>query len=250
MKEWQKNISSGQETNAQWRNITMTEAKKNTSELLSVTGLSEELRLNNYTIAARDINIVLEKIGWQLKTNGWTITDKGLERNGKQATHSDSGRNYILWPKNILEDADFLNAIANYSTGEKKTADILNPERSGFREKYRESAHIRATDGHWVRSKAEKIIDNWLYINGIAHAYERRLPVEEVIYCDFYIPKGNIYLEYWGLEEKKQYARRKKAKQDIYQKYNLNLIELSESDVQKLDDILPQKLLKFGVTIT
>jgi len=29
------------------------------------------------------------------------------------------------------------------------------------------------------------------------------------------------------------------AKQDIYRKYNFNLIELNETDVQNLDDILP-----------
>jgi len=32
----------------------------------------------------------------------------------------------------------------------------------------------RTEDGHWVRSKAELIIDNWLYRGRIVHAYERR----------------------------------------------------------------------------
>ena len=36
-----------------------------------------------------------------------------------------------------------------------------------------------------VRSKAEQIIDNWLYHKGIVHAYERRVPIEEEVYCDF-----------------------------------------------------------------
>jgi hypothetical protein len=35
----------------------------------------------------------------------------------------------------------------------------------------------RSTDGHLVRSKAEVLIDNWLYMAGIVQAYERRLPI-------------------------------------------------------------------------
>ena len=43
-----------------------------------------------------------------------------------------------------------------------------------FREKF-EAKH-RATDGHFVRSKAEMLIDNWLYMAEIVHAYERKFP--------------------------------------------------------------------------
>jgi hypothetical protein len=48
-----------------------------------------------------------------------------------------------------------------------------------------------------VRSRAEVLIDNWLYMQGIVHAYERRLPIEEECYCDFYLPKG-VYIEFWA----------------------------------------------------
>ncbi|MBK8822152.1 MAG: hypothetical protein IPN58_05960 [Anaerolineales bacterium] len=65
---------------------------------------------------------------------------------------------------------------------------------SHFREKF--TPTHRATDGHWVRSKAEMLIDNWLYMSGVVHGYERQLPVEEELYCDFYIPEGKVYIEY------------------------------------------------------
>tara|TARA_R110000787_G_scaffold55239_2_gene127641 strand:- start:5078 stop:5230 length:153 start_codon:yes stop_codon:yes gene_type:complete len=32
------------------------------------------------------------------------------------------------------------------------------------------------------------LIDNWLYMAETVHAYERKLPIEEDVYCDFYIP--------------------------------------------------------------
>jgi len=114
-----------------------------------------------------------------------------------------------------------------------------------FREKFK--VEHRATDGHFVRSKAEMLIDNWLYMAEIIHAYERKLPIEEDVYCDFYIPTGKVYIEYWGYENDSKYLNRKKDKIDIYQKYGFNLIELNDQDVLNLDDILPRLLLKFGI---
>ena len=81
----------------------------------------------------------------------------------------------------------------------------------------------------------------------IVHAYERKLPVEEDVYCDFYLPVGKVYIEYWGLENDPKYQDRKKEKLKVYEKYGFNLIEIIDSDIQNLDDILPKKLLKFGI---
>lgn len=44
-------------------------------------------------------------------------------------------------------------------------------EEKSFREKF--PCNIRTDDGHKVRSKAEQVIDNWLYSKGIVHAYPR-----------------------------------------------------------------------------
>ena len=53
-------------------------------------------------------------------------------------------------------------------------------------------------DGHYVRSRAEVMVDNWLYTNGFAHAYERKLPIEQDVYSDFFIKDGNVYISDWG----------------------------------------------------
>ena len=98
-----------------------------------------------------------------------------------------------------------------------------------------------------VRSKAEMLIDNWLYMAEIVHAYERKLPIEEDVYCDFYIPTGKVYIEYWGYENDSKYLARKKKKIELYNKYGFNLIELQDKEVQNLDDVLPRLLLKYGV---
>ena len=57
------------------------------------------------------------------------------------------------------------------------TERVTAPDQKDFREKF--PAKYRATDGHLVRSRAEMLIDNWLYMSGIVHAVERKLPIEE-----------------------------------------------------------------------
>ena len=91
------------------------------------------------------------------------------------------------------------------------------------------------------------MIDNWLYMAEIVHAYERKLPIEENVFCDFYIPSGKVYIEYWGYDDDPKYLARKAKKLAVYEKYGFKLIELDDTDVQKLDDILPRLLLKYGV---
>jgi very-short-patch-repair endonuclease len=111
-----------------------------------------------------------------------------------------------------------------------------------FRKKY--PRKYRAHDGHYVRTKSEAIIDNWLYSHLIVHAYERKVPIEEDMYCDFFIPQGKCYIEYWGLQDE-EYLKRKKKKRELYLKHGLNLIELTETDIENIDDVLPKKLMKF-----
>ncbi|MBE7101294.1 MAG: hypothetical protein E7364_06760 [Clostridiales bacterium] len=78
-------------------------------------------------------------------------------------------------------------------------------------------------DGHLVKSPYEKIIDNWLYQEGIQHAYEKKIDIDKDkdLTPDFYIPeyngKKNIYVEFWGYDESnKKYQQRKEYKTKIY----------------------------------
>lgn len=141
---------------------------------------------------------------------------------------------YECWLKNKKKTA---KKSSNYKSSEIET------EETNFRSKF--PATFRTEDGHLVRSKAEQIIDNWLYHKGIAHAYERRVPIEEEVYCDFFIPIGRkVWIEYWGLEER-DYLKRKELKKKFYQMHKKNLIELTDRDIENLDDIMPIKLRPF-----
>ncbi len=228
-----------------------------------------------YNLSARKINMALSEIGFiQKYLKGWTITELGIRNGGIQKENNKNGVPYVEWDETIFTNNAFSSILQEIrgEAGDKTQEKIDSSENanfvgsqiqqqmqvqvhtqndndaihnSNFRERF--VAKQRATDGHMVRSKAEMLIDNWLYMAEIVHAYERKLPIEEEVYCDFYIPTGKIYIEFWGLENEPKYAVRKEIKKAIYEKYNFKLIELTDKDVFNLDDILPRMLLKHGV---
>ena len=63
----------------------------------------------------------------------------------------------------------------------------------------------------------------------------------------FYLPEQKVYIEFWGMEADPRYRQRMQAKQAIYAEHGFKLIELTDADVQSLDDTLPRKLLTFGI---
>jgi len=151
-----------------------------------------------------------------------------------------NGQGYLT---NISLPIEVVREILDFATGRKTTAGKpASREESDFRKKF--PAAFLCSDGHWVRSKAELLIDNWLYTRRppIAHAYERRLPVPEEAYADFYIPLGDVYIEFWGLDSP-EYTERKARKLDLFSRYDFQVISLGEHELEKLDDILPRKLL-------
>jgi hypothetical protein len=113
-----------------------------------------------------------------------------------------------------------------------------------FRKRY--PARFLAEDGHWVRSYAELLIDNWFFHHHIPHAYERKLPTKSFACCDFFIPPGflgdqGIYIEYWGNIDA-DYERRREEKIKIYEECHFPLVQLEHTDLTHLDDVLPMKL--------
>jgi len=201
-----------------------------------------------FDLSAQKINLILSEIGWAKKGDlkkGWVATNQGLKVGAHQAEDPKSGIPFIRWPESLLKNMTLISTIEDLKGTTKQKEAYATSEAVEFRDKF--PAKHRATDGHFTRSKSEMLIDNWLYMFEIVHAYERKLPIEEEVYSDFYIPTGKVYIEYWGYENDSKYLHRKKIKQEIYKKYNLNLIELEDKDVQNLDDILPRLLLKYGV---
>lgn len=208
----------------------------------------------HFGISSQRFNLIISELGWiEKNVAGWQITRLGKNLGGRQFEHETSGGNYVLWPENILNNKNLTAVFNEFTTHEhqkpsiEKESQVHNISSDNFRDKF--PATHRTKDGHIVRSRAEVIIDNALYDYKLAHAYERKLPIEEELYSDFFIPSEQVYIEFWGMEEDLKYVERKKKKIEIYKKYDFKLIELNDSDIANLDDHLPKKLLKYGIKV-
>ena len=114
---------------------------------------------------------------------------------------------------------------------------------------------FKCKDGHVVKSKSEREIDNYLFEHGIPHAYEKNLPYgateKEVLQPDFYLPNylgsnRHVYIEHWGYNENNiQYIKTKKFKLPIYEKLAITLIcTYEKTDTADIEAVLDRKLNK------
>ena len=226
--------------------LALDSSQSDTSKLLlTATAIGK-----HFEISATRTNFILSELGWIKKgLKGWLATEPGKRLGGVQSEDKNSGVPYVRWPKSIIGNRALVNSMQDAKgnipdTSQDQTRQT-NKDDIEFREKF--PAKLRATDGHLVRSKAELLIDNWLYMSEVTHAYERKLPIEEDVYSDFYLPTGKVYIEYWGLDDDSKYSFRQREKLKIYKKHGLQVIELTEKEVQNLDDTLPRLLLKHGI---
>ena len=122
---------------------------------------------------------------------------------------------------------------------------LLNMESDlDFRKKW--PAQYRCDDGHYVRSKNEQLVDNWLYHHKICHAYEILVVDKEsnnTYISDFYLPHIDAYMEIWGYETP-EYLARKEIKRTIYKNKGLKLIEMTDAEIKILDDYLRKQVYK------
>lgn len=205
--------------------------------LLSSTRIS-----HNFGIAANKLNHIFSELGWLNKSvKGWIASEQGLKHGAIQSEDLNTGVPYVKWPETIIQSAPLLRSIYAV-TGEMNHTP---PDKTAYSLEHK--ANYRAIDGHDVSSKANMLIDNWLYLAEIVHAYKRKLPIEEDLYCDFYIPTAKVYIECWSDNNDPRYLARKDKKIAVYKKYGFRLIELHEAEAHNLDDILPRLLLKFGL---
>ena len=200
-----------------WPQSLKTELEKSQTDvgrrLLTATAIGK-----HFEKPADRINSMLSELGWiQKDIKGWQATELGISMGAVQSKDKNSGVPYVRWPESILSNKYLVSSIreakGDASTISPSQTDDSDKDAIEFRDKF--EGKNRAKDGHRVKSKAELIIDNWLYDAELAHAYERKIPIEEEIYTDFYIPSGKVYIEYWGLNDDPKYSARKDKKLEI-----------------------------------
>ena len=118
---------------------------------------------------------------------------------------------------------------------------------------------FKCRDGHIVKSKSEREIDNYLFEKGIAHAYEKSISIDEDknhdIHPDFCLPNfkksgKNVYIEHWGFNSNNiEYTKSKNYKLKQYKKLGLTVISTTEKDMNDPEAALDRKLEHFKYDI-
>lgn len=245
LEHWKSSRSSVAEPSSAYSN--QAEITEPSNGSLTSTDLGKKFGLDPI-----QVNRILFDLKWIEKDGkGWTPSELGLKLKAERRVFSRNKVPFVLWPQDISKSRILQNAISELlaieTPKDMKAAAI--PEEAadkpeGFRERF--PATIRASDGHMVRSRAEALIDSWLYENRVVHAYEKLVRIEQKMYCDFYLPELDVYIEFWGLENDPRYRKRKDAKLDLYRKNDLRLIELRDAHIDNLDDHLTDALVRFG----
>ncbi|HAS63660.1 MAG TPA: glycerol kinase [Vibrio sp.] len=223
-----------------WPENLLIDESLSSGKLLSATQLGERLSLN-----AKRVNQLLSELGWISKNDqGWQVTPAGLTHGAQQKIDKESQQLFVLWHDTITRNKRLKQTVVEY-LGQDANVKATDKSFSSFQQKF--AAKHRTLDGHYVRSRAELIIDNWLYMNGIVHAYDRQLPIEEDQLSDFYLPTGKVYLQYWGDDNGPTSEQDIKRIKQLYQQQQFSLIEVFTDEIDKLDQVLPSRLREFGI---
>jgi hypothetical protein len=177
--------------------------------------------------------------------------DNGSLRLIALAEELSNFHNDEILKERVFQDISRIKEYKSAPKSDDETKQGPSSKKSFDDEDYRKQwpAEHQCDDGHYVRSLSEKTIDDWLYNNKYVHAYEKSVFMdsepEAVVLSDFYLPDGNVYIEFWGLNDDQKYLERKEKKIKMYQDNKYQLISLEEKDVKRLNDIMPRRLHEF-----
>lgn len=223
-----------------WPENLLIDTASTTGATLTATQLGQSLKLS-----AKKINLLLNELGWiRREEDGWHITNTGLKVGGEQREDKATNNAFVVWHDTVAKNKRLKQSVVEF-LGKDAESHSTDVSFSNFRQKF-EAKH-RTLDGHYVRSKGELLIDNWLYMAGVVHAYERPLPITTEVVSDFYLPSGKVYIQFWGSDKGAIDTKQKETTQKIYKEHGFALIEIYPEDISNLDSVLPPLLRQFGI---
>lgn len=202
---------------------------------LSATALGKP-----YELSARECNRVLAELGWiKHGFQGWELSESGQQMGGIQLENDSSGTCYVVWPPAVASAPVLLRQL-------ELTAAVFR-EAQPSKDLFANETDYCSPDGHHHTRRLNLQVCHWLYLAGLAHATHKRLPVEEELYADFYLPQQQIFIECWdsqgdGLAQRMQ-------RRDIYQRLGLASIDVEPDTQLGVDEILTKAMRKLGVRI-
>lgn len=193
----------------------------------------------------RQINRALAELGLQHHSIlGWELTPLGRSLGGLQDESENSGAFYVTWPHEVIDNPVIHRELTRQSDQIQPAVDPDALEPDLFSPG---SFSCVGIDGHSLQSVLQTRVCNWLYLAQLAHAYQRALPTEELVYADFYVPEGNVYIDCWEADIPARELSGKLHKRELYRTLKLHSIEINAADVERLDEVLGRGLLSFGI---
>jgi hypothetical protein len=126
-----------------------------------------------------------------------------------------------------------------------RSLELAGVLEGGYRKTSR-GIQVFASDGHLCLSLAEKAVDDWLSKHGVIHEKEPKYPFHaelnpnQQLRADWKV--GSIYVEYAGLMDDFEYARRMERKKTLADILDLDVIILNERTLDELDHELGERL--------
>ena len=147
-----------------------------------------------------------------------------------------------IFTENLKMLKDFEKIRYKKDNSSEKNYQLEDPE-----EDYRKTheTKYRCRDGHYVRSKIEREIDNFLFENRIWHEYEKEeinLENNERFYVDFYLIDYQIYIEHFGLTGNKAYDDKSERKNKYFIENKKRFIYTQSSDESNIEERLIRKI--------
>ena len=197
---------------------------------------------------ARQINRALAELGLQHHSIlGWELTPLGETLGGQQEESNNSGAFYVTWPHEIIDNPVIHRKLTRQSDQIQPEPAVTELEPDLFAPSSEEIFSCTGVDGHILQTPLQTRVCNWLYLAQLAHAFQRALPTEELVYADFYVPVGNVYIDCWETDIPAQALSAKLHKRELYRELDLRFLEINAADVERLDEVLGRGLLSFGI---
>ncbi len=194
-------------------------------------------------LTAREVNRLLAELGWiKHGFQGWELTPLGEKCGGVQLENDNSGTFYVVWPSSVSEDK-LLSRQLQSGRGENQA--VVGQAADLFAG----SEDMVAMDGHSHSCQSLRQVCQWLYLSGLAHACQRRLPCDEDLYADFYLPLQQLYIECWSEQETSKQLSQRMRRKEVYQTLSLQSIDIEAADYEHLDEVLVRHFRKLGIRI-
>lgn len=167
----------------------------------------------------------------------------------------------------LLQEPDHRARYVNFLVHHRYPARYVSdfPTREEYLE-YMAGLELMTLKGERVKSFEERLIADWLTLNGVPYVYERPYEVNTASASrrqykpDFYLPENQLYLEHFGVDRKGQtapwidaraYRKGMAWKRKLHRTYGTRLVETYSYERMEgiLLDNLEKRLRDSGVTL-